>query len=297
MQTPFTATELFPGVFSIKNRGGDAYLLVGEDGAIMVDSGMNTENIRAFAQTLTDKPLTSVVNTHSHFDHTAGNGWFDVVYATAGIARSAKNTMGGAFSDYPLDYTFTLVQDGDVIGPRGRRLTVLQLDSHSPGNIALLDRAHRLLFPGDEVECGQVLLLPGYAERPGQLHARSAASVETYLRAMRKLESFRGDFDAILPAHNGAPISPEVLEKLIRLAEAVLAGLPGNPDCSSPSYNPSAGHFPLPTAHYRRAEQEGVSLVYCADLLWDRDYAKGQPQPATRLHEICASSIQKAEAL
>lgn len=51
------------------------------------------QDIRAYVQSLTELPVKRVINTHSHFDHIAGNGFFDVIYGTAGIARSAKNTM------------------------------------------------------------------------------------------------------------------------------------------------------------------------------------------------------------
>ena len=179
-QTVFQARKVQEGTWLISGTGCDSYLLEGSDEAFMIDSGMDAADIRAFAQTLTPLPVSRVINTHSHFDHTAGNGFFDVVYGTEGIARSAKNTMGANPADYRLDYTFTIVKDGDVIDLAGRPLRVIVLDCHAPGNLAVLDETHRILFPGDEIETGQVLLLPGYAEEPGQIHAKSAATAVSY---------------------------------------------------------------------------------------------------------------------
>jgi glyoxylase-like metal-dependent hydrolase (beta-lactamase superfamily II) len=286
----FTAEELAKHIYAIRGEGCDSYLLPGDNEAVMVDSGMSAENIRAFAEKICNQPVNSVINTHSHFDHTAGNGFFDVVYGTAGISRSAKNTMGADPARFKLDYIFTMVRDGDVISPGGKLLEIIELDCHSPGNIAILDITNRALFPGDEIDLGQVLLLPGYAEVPGQLHAKSAASVETYLRALLKLKNIADRFDSIYPAHNGAPVGLDSLDKFITLAEHILNGLEGSEDCSGRGYNASMNHFPIKDAHYRRAELNGVSLVYCADLVRDSGYQKKQPEPATELHRICAGT-------
>lgn len=287
-QSDFKARKIADHTLHIATPGCDCYLLEGDSEAFMIDSGMSAQDIRAFAQSLTPLPLSRVINTHSHFDHTAGNGFFDVIYGTEGIARSAKNTMGCNPADYRLDYTFTTVRDGDIIDLEGRPLRVIVLDCHAPGNLAVLDEKNRLLFPGDELETGQVLLLPGYAEKPGQIHAKSASTVETYLRAMQKLARFADRFDTICPAHNGSPIGKEWLYKYITLAQMILDGFEGKTDCSSPSYNASANHFPRPDANYRRAEHDGASLVYCKDLVFDADYPNAmRVRPATDLHILC----------
>ncbi len=276
----------------ITGAGCDCYLLIGEDEAVMIDSGCSTANIQAFAQTLTDVPVRSVINTHSHFDHTGGNGYFERVLTTRGVARGAKNTMGGSPYKYPLSYDFTCVKDGDIIDLKGRPLTIIVLDCHSPENLAVLDRKNRLLFPGDELEAGQVLLLPGYAEVTGQVHARPAATVETYLHAMQKLAGLGQYFDTLCPGHNGAPLSPCYLEWYIELAQKVLNGMVGSPDCSSLTYHPTDNHFPFPHANYARAEWKGASLIYCKDLIRDKDIlTKDDSLPATTLHLLSAYCI------
>lgn len=291
----FMSRQLTENTYIITGSGCDCYLLLGEDEAFLIDAGMSTVNIRAFAQSLTDLPLRRVINTHSHFDHTAGNGFFDVIYGTAGISRSAKNTMGSDPAKYPLDYTFTLVKDGDVIDLKGRPLKVIELDCHAPGNLAILDETNRMLFPGDELEAGQVLLLPGYAEEMGQVHSRPASTVETYRNAMQKLKSFEDKFDIICPAHNGTPICKAYLDRYIRLAEMILAGeIVGDPDCSSPSYNAGASHYPYPDAGYLRAEYEDASLIYNKYLIFDADYPKAADLPnATLCHEKSAKTARQ----
>ena len=288
----FTAKLVTEGVYVVNGAGCDSYILTGEDEAVMIDSGMSEHNIRAFAEEflkdLGGLSVRKVINTHSHFDHTAGNGFFDIIYGTEGISKSAKNTFGNDPGKFPLDYNFTIVKNGDVIEIAGRPLEIIELDCHSPGNLAVLDIKGRNLFPGDEIDTGQVLLLPGYAEKPGQFHAKPAASVETYLRAMTKLKNLSERFDRIYPAHNGAPIGLEWLDKFIALAQRILDGYEGSEDCSGRGYNAGMGHFPRKEANYRRGEYDGASLIYCADLIRDEDYKNKQAEPATELHRMAA---------
>jgi len=285
----FSSELIMENIYVIHGVGGDSYLLPCGEGAVMIDTGMSPQNLRVYAEQLCGKDVKTVINTHSHFDHTAGNGFFETIYSTEDISRSAKNTMGLDPAEFLLDYSFTIIHDGDIIDLGGRPLKIVELDSHSPGNIAIIDINNRCMFPGDELDSGQVLLLPGYAEKAGQLHAKPAASVETYRNALYKLKAQQGLFDWILPAHNGAPAGIDLLDRFIELAERILDGYEGKMDCSNGGYNASVAHFPLDSANYRRGEWKGVALVYCADLIWDADYAKGQAEPATELHTICSA--------
>ena len=285
---PFSIRLISKDTWIIQGEGCDCYLLEGQKEAIMIDAGGSRENIRAYAQSFTSMPLRRVINTHSHFDHTGGNGFFEEVLCTEKVSRSAKNTMGENPDKYPLEYTFTLVEDGDVIDLGSRLLKIIELDCHSPGDIAVLDMTGRMLFAGDEIESGQVLLLPGYAEQSGQIHARAAASVETCLRTMRKIETLKPQFDAIYPSHNGSPISADYIDWFIALCEGIVSGeIVGRKDCSSRSYSTEVTHYPYPFSQYLRGEYKGASLVYCSKLIRDQDYELADMLlPATPLHII-----------
>lgn len=289
--TSFKSVCIFPDTWKISGDGCDCYLLIGEKEALMIDAGCSTNNIQAYAQTPTERPLNKVLNTHAHFDHTGGNGYFKEILCTEGISRSAKNYMDCDGSAYPLDYDFTLIQDGQIIDLGNRHLQIIVLDCHSPENLAVIDLDRRLLFPGDELEADQVLLLPGYAEKTGQLHASAGASVEQYLDAMKKLAEHSDFFDFICPAHNGSPVAPCYLTWYIELAEQIIAGtIVGDADCTSPSYQRTVAHYSFPSADYRRAQWKGASLVYCNHRIKKSNDAP-DTLPATPLHLISAYCI------
>ncbi len=252
--------------------GCDCFLLAGKDEAVMIDTGISTLDIREYAQRLCNLPVHAVINTHSHFDHTGGNGFFDKVYITKAASASAKNTIGcGDPADYPLDYEFTYIDDGEILTFGGRQLQIFVLDCHSQGNIAILDKKKRLLFSGDEIDSGQVLLLPGFGEKPGEKYARGASTVEKYLKTVRRLRAIEDQFDYIMPGHNGAPIDKDYLRMFEHLAENILNGYEGKKDLSSPTFHKSFSHYPISAMHYRRGEYQLASLVYCRDRIFDKD--------------------------
>jgi hydroxyacylglutathione hydrolase len=68
------------GVWAIDEHGEvTAYLVVGSERAVLLDTGLGLGNIRDEVHQVTEKPVT-VVNTHGHVDHVGGNHLFPEVY-------------------------------------------------------------------------------------------------------------------------------------------------------------------------------------------------------------------------
>ena len=293
MGVDFASRRIEKDTWVISGAGCDSYLLCGDDEAIMIDSGMSAANIREFAETLTERPVRRVINTHSHFDHTAGNGHFEEILCTKAASKSAKNTMGGDPNLYPLDYEFTFVSDKQVVDIGKRPLEIIELNCHSPGDIVILDKSRGFLFCGDEIESRSSLLLPGYSEKPGQIHAAPAGAVETFLNAMKKVKGYESSFEQLCPAHNGSPMDRCYVDWYIELAQMIIEGFQGSDCCESLSYTRDMMHFPYPGAGYRRASHKGASLVYNENLILEGDRSRAESlPPATPLHIIASYYIR-----
>lgn len=80
-------------VSAIFGAGGNITVQIGEQGPLLVDSGLagTSDKIIAAVKTLTDKPIRDIVNTHVHPDHVGGNK----VLSTSGGFVSGGTTGAG----------------------------------------------------------------------------------------------------------------------------------------------------------------------------------------------------------
>jgi glyoxylase-like metal-dependent hydrolase (beta-lactamase superfamily II) len=171
--------------------------LRGRDRDLLVDSGWGVVSLREHIPLVSERPLVAVAS-HTHFDHIAGHHEFEerwVHRAEASIlARPTREStlaepyaMDEAFDVLPpLPYASTtycpkaapatrVLEDGDVVDLGDRVLEVIHTPGHSPGGIALFERATGILFSGDIVYDGP--LIEGC---PG-------ANAADYVRSMRRL--------------------------------------------------------------------------------------------------------------
>jgi cyclase len=62
-------------LYVLKGGGGNTALFVTANGAVVVDTKLPGwgQPLLEKIKTLTDKPITTIINTHTHFDHVSGN--------------------------------------------------------------------------------------------------------------------------------------------------------------------------------------------------------------------------------
>ncbi|OHD64834.1 MAG: hypothetical protein A2176_10510 [Spirochaetes bacterium RBG_13_51_14] len=100
--------------------------------------------------------ITYIINTHGHFDHTAGNDYWmkrtgaplliheaDIRKLGSLTTRFFSRTMGGKTSPMPE----MTIRDGDIIRFGSEQLRVIHTPGHSEGCVCLYAPGH--LFTGD----------------------------------------------------------------------------------------------------------------------------------------------------
>lgn len=198
-------------------RGDSFYLIIGENKAILFDTGMGEGNLREYVQSLTNKPI-DVVISHAHWDHIMQADQFDKVYINPKEIEIIK------IFNMPIDYSrFLNIKEGDIIDIGGRTLEIIEVPGHTPGSIVLLDKEQRILFSGDATGSGHT-----WMQLPGCL------PLTVYLKSLYKLVDRINDFEKIYNGHlsqrNGVPFSSDYLYDLIKAVEKVINGeLNGEP--------------------------------------------------------------------
>lgn len=214
MDEPFFESELIaPGTWKILSDGDFQYLLAGEGEALLIDTGYGAGDLREYCEKLCGLPVRMAANTHEHFDHSANNGYFDLVYMTEKAHKNATVPYASfAGIDFPRDYPVQHVKTGDIIPLPGRPLEVFEIADHSPGGAVFLDRKQRILFSGDEI----------WARKPLN---NSPAEFAAYLE---KIVEHEGEFD-ILWAGNGS-VAADVPRKQLENCRKIMAGEKGAKD-------------------------------------------------------------------
>lgn len=232
----FEVYKLFPGTFAIREpwhwERVISYLMVGEDRALLFDTGTGIGDIRAVVSKLTAGDV--VVNSHSHPDHIGGNYQFGIIYGlddpyTAENARgrsvedSQRFVPEKAFSRAPPP-TFSretyrirpyrisrYLKDGEVIELGGRSLEVLLVPGHAPDSLSLLDREQRFVLTGDTFYLGRIFV-------------QDKESLAAFATSAKRLAALAGDVDRILPAHQATLLQAAFLPKLDEAFEAIVQG-------------------------------------------------------------------------
>lgn len=215
--TIFNSKPLCSDTWLIQGDGCTSYLVVGDECGVVIDTGFATENIQAFAQSLTQKPVKWAANTHGHFDHTGGNGWFDLAYMSAKAREIAKTPYPSkAALEYPLIYEVKVVGDGDLINLGNRELEVFEIPAHAPSSIAFLDRKERILFSGDEV--APFVMLYWMQDEP-------QPTIEQHAKNMEKLIKHRDEFEFICWGHGTEFIKASMVDDCLEHDQCILSGL------------------------------------------------------------------------
>jgi cyclase len=90
--------SIAPGIYMLVGRGGNIGLTVGVDGAAIIDDQFADMNpkIRAAIALLSEKPVSFVINTHLHGDHTGGNDAFGKAGAVIIAHENVRKRLGAA---------------------------------------------------------------------------------------------------------------------------------------------------------------------------------------------------------
>jgi glyoxylase-like metal-dependent hydrolase (beta-lactamase superfamily II) len=101
--TPLQVMNLGDHIFLFSGDGGNVVAVVGEGDTLLVDSGMatRTSELSEAIYKATARPVTRLINTHWHLDHTGGNPYFGsggvTIIAQENVKKSLTSVQSVSF--------------------------------------------------------------------------------------------------------------------------------------------------------------------------------------------------------
>lgn len=216
---------------------GLCYLLLGEENALLIDTGLGYKDLADVVHTLTALPVVVAIS-HAHVDHIGGNHYFDEIW----VHEKDKDIFKRHIDP---KYTFHLLTDGmpgflkpilklatrkilqidpsgnyhyfgddHIFHLGGRDIEVIPTPGHTPGSVCFLDRANRMLFTADTV-CEEGILLHFKGE---------GCPPEVFRDSIERLIALQDTYDTIWPGHHAFPVDKSFLEEYHTCISQVLDG-------------------------------------------------------------------------
>lgn len=236
MASWFTIRKIDEVTFSIGEYGHwekvHSFLLIGNERAALIDSGIGIGNISTVVSALTDLPVL-VITTHCHWDHIGGHNYYsDIAVHQAdrdwmehGIPLTLEQMRGMLLQEpltqpapeefaidrwVPFTGTPTVVlKDDDVLNLGARALRILHTPGHSPGHVCVLDETNGYLVTGDLI----------YRGTPLFAHFESTDPL-AYQDSVRRVAALTG-IKQLLTSHNQPTVEPEYLGRVVRAFQII----------------------------------------------------------------------------
>lgn len=228
MDTWFTIEKIDNSTYAISEYGHwekvHSYLLIGEESACLIDTGLGIGNIKEITDSMTNLPI-KVITTHVHWDHIGGHKYYEDIYVHKEDSKWIEegipiptNVIKSYVVKLPITKPFPenfdinkytiyrrkashVIEDGYVVNLGNRELHIIHTPGHSPGHICIYDKSRGYLFTGDLVYRGTL-----FAFYP------STDPIE-FSKSVNKINCIEG-INKVLPSHNDLNIDMEFIKKV-----------------------------------------------------------------------------------
>lgn len=192
----FTLTELASGVHAITGRGGNALVVQGDGGAILIDTKVMGagEDLRALAEKA-GSPVAAVINTHHHADHTGGNPAFTSdlpVYAHPNATPRVRSQVASQGEEPAAFLPTERATDGMTLEVAGVQMRFVHPgNAHTDNDVWIHFPEKNLIHTGDLV----------FHKVHPFIDADAGADTTGWIDACEKIASACRDGATVVPGH------------------------------------------------------------------------------------------------
>jgi cyclase len=188
-------------LYMLRGGGGSSIVLVRDEGVVLIDSkppGRTQELVDAVSL-VTERPITTIINTHAHIDHTGGNlGVPGVVDIVAHERTKAAMQKMGPFTGPGAKFlpNKTVVDKMSLFQGRDRIDLYYFGPGHTNGDLVVVLPGHDIAYLGD--------LFPAKARAPLIDRAQGGSGVafpDTLDRVVREIKGIK----RVVTGHDPGP--------------------------------------------------------------------------------------------
>lgn len=205
-------TKLSEQVYMLKGQGGNIGLFVGEDAVFMIDDQFAplTPKILKAIKEITSKPVTYLLNTHWHGDHTGGNLNMEkegaLIFAHKNVRKRmskdqvlrGKMKKGSPKEALPV-ITFT---DDMMMHINNDDIFISHIhEAHTDGDALVYFTKNNVLHTGDAYFQGKF----------PYIDISSGGSIDGYIEGIKKMILLVNDETKILPGHGNVSNKKELI--------------------------------------------------------------------------------------
>ena len=221
----YAAEKIAENTYKIDESGmANCYLLIGDNKALLIDTGCGAGNLKEAVGKLTEKPVIVAV-THRHPDHAGGAWQFGTYY----VHRDDKKIVYGIMSRPVVSRRMLKIvgvtidkelrrkrckivtmEDGHRFDLGNRIILVKSVPGHTKGSVLFLDEKEKLMFTGDNVNFCLWMHLPG------------STSLEAWIRSARTILDYHEIGYKAYGGHSKGPQSKEEIKQLLKCVKKVI---------------------------------------------------------------------------
>ncbi len=214
---PTTGPTPFADIIKVKDNlhvvrqgGGNTAVFVTATGVVLVDTKLAGwgERIMQQVRTVTDKPVTMIINTHTHGDHVGSNDHFPASVEIVAHANTKANmqrmpAFAGEKAQFLPDRTYT---DRLTLGTGAERIDLRYFGpGHTNGDTIVVFPALRVAHTGD--------LFAGLGTPI--MDVNNGGSGVAYPETLKKAAAGLKDVDTVIPGH----ADPMGIDKFVEFGE------------------------------------------------------------------------------
>jgi len=273
---------ILPGVYRIWDVSRTAmYLVVGENEALLIDTGVGVGSLKEIIRRITDKPVTVII-THGHVDHAMGADEFEKVYMSLddislygihsrmevrkGYVEGAAMTGADAAaismvkdSDYlpsAKAEKFIALQPGSVFDLGGITAEVIAVPGHTRGSVAILFKELRLLMLGDACNAFTYLF------------DTDCPTVREYKNTLLALKEYTdGKYDRVVFSHGMGEGASDMIDRVIAVCDDIINGNVDNQPFRGFNGEPVCIAKAMDFQRFCRADGGEGNIVYLPDKI------------------------------